>query len=76
MSKKRISKRKRLIQEKKAKKAANKIYHTKDKMDLRNERIDKARKNTANTRAFRTPLSFGPASDVRIIDPSTYKEEE
>lgn len=53
-----------------------KIVNKPDVIEHRNETAEKRRKNTANTRAFRTPISTGPASEVRYIDPSTYKPQE
>jgi hypothetical protein len=39
------------------------------------DRIKKA-KETVYTRAFSTRQKFGPASEVRIIDPKEYKPDE
>jgi hypothetical protein len=53
-----------------------KIANKPDIIEHRNETIEKIRKNTANTRAFVTPISTGPASEVRHIDPETYRPQE
>lgn len=53
-----------------------KITKSSDIIERRNETSEKIKKNKVNTRAFKTPVSLGPASKVRYIDPSTYKPQE
>jgi hypothetical protein len=59
--------------QKKRKGLRRKIKDSRNDPDKRNRLIDIARKNTVNTKAFRTRQSFGPAGPVRHIDPSEYK---
>ena len=60
MKKKRLSKSKR-------NKAIKNIVKEGDRFDNRNRLIESRRQNTVRTKSFRTPQSFGPASDCIII---------
>jgi hypothetical protein len=60
-------KKKKKLSNSKRKKLINQIVKEGDRYENRNKRIEGRRKNTATTKAFRTPQSFGPASDCIII---------
>jgi hypothetical protein len=62
--------------ERKRKAAVNKIISSPDVIEKRNQNSEKIRKEKVNTRAFRTPVSLGPASEVRKIDTSLFKLKE
>lgn len=52
---------------KKRKKEIKAILQEGDRFDKQNKNIESRRQNTVNTKSFRTPQSFGPASDCIII---------
>lgn len=53
------------------KKKSKKKFKSFDKMtfEKREKLRAKLKQERVNTKSFRTPQSFGPASEVRIIDP-------
>lgn len=66
MKKKRLSKSKR-------NRAIKNIVKEGDRFDNRNKLIEHRRQNTVRTKSFRTPQTFGPASEVRHIKPNNDK---
>lgn len=62
-----MKKRKKKPSKNKRKKEIKAIVKEGDRFENRNKRIDQIRKSTVNTKSFRTPQSFGPASDCIII---------
>lgn len=58
---------KRMSKKKREKELEKMLKPYADPLDRRNNMADSIRKSAANTKAFRTPQKFGPASPVRHI---------
>jgi hypothetical protein len=67
-----------VMRKQKSKKKKNKKLKSFDKMtfEKREKLRSKLKQERVNTKSFRTPQSFGPASDVRIIDPKNVDIQE